>query len=70
MIKEIVWNLNVDISRMQLENLLLDVAGNLKISDFGLSALSDQVKVLSDKILQKLLCFISFCFFLSFFWFH
>jgi len=45
---------------MQLENLLLDVAGNLKISDFGLSALSDQVKVLSDKILQKLLCFISF----------
>jgi len=49
---------------MQLENLLLDVAGNLKISDFGLSALSDQVKVLSDKILQKLLCFISF------FWFH
>jgi len=52
---------------MQLENLLLDVAGNLKISDFGLSALSDQVKVLSDKILQKLLCFISLCFFLSFF---
>jgi hypothetical protein len=57
MIKEVVWNLNVDISRMQLENLLLDVAGNLKISDFGLSALSDQVKVLSDKILQKLIPF-------------
>ncbi|XP_066395876.1 CBL-interacting protein kinase 3-like [Miscanthus floridulus] len=29
---------------LKLENLLLDVAGNLKISDFGLSALSDQVK--------------------------
>nr|CAB3455356.1 unnamed protein product [Digitaria exilis] len=28
----------------QLENLLLDMAGNLKISDFGLSAISDQVK--------------------------
>ena len=56
---------------MQLENLLLDVAGNLKISDFGLSALSDQVKVLSDKILQKLcVLFLSVSFFLSFFWFH
>ncbi|XP_066385199.1 CBL-interacting protein kinase 3-like [Miscanthus floridulus] len=29
---------------LKLENLLLDVAGNLKISDFGLSALLDQVK--------------------------
>ena len=32
----------------QLENLLLDIAGNIKISDFGLSAISDQVKVQSD----------------------
>ncbi|RLN34794.1 CBL-interacting protein kinase 31-like [Panicum miliaceum] len=32
-----------------LENLLLDIAGNLKISDFGLSAISDQVKVIDDK---------------------
>ncbi|KAF8680752.1 hypothetical protein HU200_045597 [Digitaria exilis] len=29
---------------LKLENLLLDMAGNLKISDFGLSAISDQVK--------------------------
>ncbi|RCV14602.1 hypothetical protein SETIT_2G439100v2 [Setaria italica] len=29
---------------LKLENLLLDIAGNLKISDFGLSAISDQVK--------------------------
>jgi serine/threonine protein kinase len=44
----------------QLENLLLDIAGNLKISDFGLSAISDQVKVLPDnksERLQKLLQF-------------
>lgn len=30
---------------LQLENLLLDAAGNLKVSDFGLSALTEQVKV-------------------------
>ncbi|CAM0145050.1 unnamed protein product [Urochloa decumbens] len=29
---------------LKLENLLLDINGNLKISDFGLSAISDQVK--------------------------
>lgn len=34
---------------MQPENLLLDVCGNLKISDFGLSALSQQVKVMSRR---------------------
>ncbi|CAM0907553.1 unnamed protein product [Alopecurus aequalis] len=28
----------------QIENLLLDTAGNLKVSDFGLSAISEQVK--------------------------
>ncbi|XP_037483437.1 CBL-interacting protein kinase 31-like isoform X2 [Triticum dicoccoides] len=28
----------------QLENLLLDTAGNLKVSDFGLSAISEQAK--------------------------
>jgi hypothetical protein len=30
----------------QIENLLLDTAGNLKVSDFGLSAISEQVKVI------------------------
>jgi serine/threonine protein kinase len=29
----------------QPENLLLDAAGTLKVSDFGLSALSQQVRV-------------------------
>ncbi|CAD6256782.1 unnamed protein product [Miscanthus lutarioriparius] len=38
---------------LKLENLLLDVAGNLKISDFGLSALSDQVKVIDDMGLPR-----------------
>ncbi|GMN47087.1 hypothetical protein TIFTF001_016264 [Ficus carica] len=31
------------------ENLLLDAYGNLKVSDFGLSALSQQVRVLNDR---------------------
>ncbi|ONK78547.1 uncharacterized protein A4U43_C02F19980 [Asparagus officinalis] len=31
------------------ENLLLDQFGNLKVSDFGLSALSQQVRVLNDE---------------------
>jgi hypothetical protein len=35
---------------LQLENLLLDAAGNLKVSDFGLSALTEQVKVLFEYI--------------------
>jgi serine/threonine protein kinase len=30
---------------LKLENLLLDASGNLKVSDFGLSALTEQVKV-------------------------
>ncbi|KAK1677798.1 hypothetical protein QYE76_038646 [Lolium multiflorum] len=29
---------------LKIENLLLDTAGNLKVSDFGLSAISEQVK--------------------------
>lgn len=37
----------------QPENLLLDAYGNLKISDFGLSALSQQVRVMT-------ICFYSF----------
>jgi len=49
----------------QLENLLLDIAGNIKISDFGLSAISDQVKVQSDnnqitEVIAVLLCFTAF----------
>ena len=33
---------------MQPENLLLDSQGNLKISDFGLSALPQQIRVRSN----------------------
>lgn len=40
---------------LQPENLLLDAYGNLKISDFGLSALSQQVRVMT-------ICFHSFFF--------
>lgn len=36
---------------LQLENLLLDAAGNLKVSDFGLSALTEQVKVQLELLL-------------------
>jgi serine/threonine protein kinase len=37
----------------QIENLLLDTAGNLKVSDFGLSAISEQVKVISYSNLKN-----------------
>jgi serine/threonine protein kinase len=35
---------------LQPENLLLDSYGNLKVSDFGLSALSQQIKVMTSCI--------------------
>jgi serine/threonine protein kinase len=34
----------------QPENLLLDSQGNLKVSDFGLSALSQQIKVTTFRL--------------------
>jgi hypothetical protein len=37
---------------LQLENLLLDAGGNLKVSDFGLSALKEQVKVLITVLIK------------------
>ena len=39
----------------QPENLLLDVNGNLKVSDFGLSALSQQRRVSFSAYIQKIL---------------
>ncbi|KAH0465956.1 hypothetical protein IEQ34_006059 [Dendrobium chrysotoxum] len=34
---------------LKLENLLVDASGNLKVSDFGFSALHQQVRVLKDR---------------------
>lgn len=47
-----IWHKQLEIDKLmfyawQLENLLLDTAGNIKVSDFGLSAISEQVKVIS-----------------------
>jgi len=47
---------------LQLENLLLDAAGNLKVSDFGLSALTEQLKVPFEYIsYDKFSIIVSFC---------
>ena len=43
-----IFMLNI---HLQLENLLLDGNGNLKVSDFGLSALTEQVKVKLELLL-------------------
>lgn len=43
---------------MQPENLLLDASGNLKVSDFGLSALSQQVRVNFKHFSFFLICLI------------
>lgn len=59
-----IWHKQLEIDKLmfyawQLENLLLDTAGNIKVSDFGLSAISEQVKVIShnySKVKKKGSC--------------
>lgn len=68
-----IWHKQLEIDKLmfyawQLENLLLDTAGNIKVSDFGLSAISEQVKVIShnySKVKKKKVPAHLYCFYVD-----